>query len=117
MTSHISRDQDEVTRLHQGKNKKNEHGQVFLLLAVVIPILIVFVGIGIDLGLAYVTKTTLSKAVDAAALTAMKNVAQGTGGLTCNITSPAGLAGDQAFNINYQSVPNLSTTPTPSICF
>jgi len=98
-------------------NKKRQRGQIFWLIMAAIPVLIGFVGLGIDLGLAYVTKTTLSKAVDSAALTAMKNVAQGTGGLTCNITSPAGLAGDQAFNINYQSVPNLSTTPTPNICF
>src|SRR5271168_4107922 len=108
MTSHISRDQDEVTRLHQGKNKKNEHGQVFLLLAVVIPILIVFVGIGIDLGLAYVTKTTLSKAVDAAALTAMKNINLGTGTLpNCSLTSGAAAIGLDTFNVNYQSVPGL----------
>lgn len=97
--------------------KKGPRGQIFWLLAAAIPVLLAFVGLGIDLGLAYVAKTTLSKAVDSAALTAMKNVAQGTGGLTCNTTSPAGLAGLQAFTINYDSVPNLSAVPTPNICF
>jgi Flp pilus assembly protein TadG len=99
------------------KAGKNGRGQVGVLFIMSVIILIIFVGLSIDLGLAYVTKTTLGKAVDAAALTAMKNVSQGTGGYTCNITSAAGLAGDAAFNINYNSVPNLSGTVTPNVCF
>ena len=99
------------------KAGKNRRGQIGVLFIMSVIILIIFVGLSIDLGLAYVTKTTLGKAVDAAALTAMKNVSQGTGGYTCNITSAAGLAGDEAFNINYNSVPNLSTTPVPNVCF
>jgi len=106
-----------VNLLHPGENRKSGRGQIFWLLMAALPVLIGFVGLGIDLGLAYVTKTTLSKAVDSAALTAMKNVSQGTGGETCNITSAAGLAADEAFNINYLSVPNLSGTVTPSVCF
>ena len=99
-------------------NRRRPRGQIFWLIAAALPVLLGFVGLGIDLGLAYVTKTTLAKAVDSAALTAMKNVAQGTGGLTCNTTSPAGLAGLQAFDINYTSVPNLTPSPpTPTICF
>jgi Flp pilus assembly protein TadG len=101
-------------RMKPGRNGRGQIGVLFIMSVI---ILIIFVGLSIDLGLAYVTKTTLGKAVDAAALTAMKNVSQGTGGYTCNITSAAGLAGDEAFNINYKSVPNLSTTPTPSVCF
>src|SRR5580704_1782081 len=104
--------------MDQRKINRSEHGQILVLLSVLIPLLIIFVGLSIDLGLAYVTKTTLGKAVDAAALTAMKNVSQGTGGYTCNTTSAAGLAGKQAFNINFNSVPNLSaTTTTPNVCF
>jgi Putative Flp pilus-assembly TadE/G-like/von Willebrand factor type A domain len=103
--------------LHRAKEEKNERGQIGALIIVSLVVLLVFVGLSIDLGLAYITKTTLGKAVDAAALVAMKNVNQGTGGYTCNITSVAGLAADKEFNINYQSVPNLSTTPTPNVCF
>ena len=49
--------------------------------ALAIAVLMVFVGLAIDYGRAYVAKTTLAKAVDAAALTAMKDVNLGTGTL------------------------------------
>ena len=104
--------------LHQGRNRKDEHGQILVWITIAIPVLIMFVGLVIDLGLAYVTKTTLSKAVDAAALTAMKDVNLGTGSLpNCSLASGAGAAAQEAFNVNYKSVPGLGTPPTPSICF
>jgi Flp pilus assembly protein TadG len=117
MTSHTSKDKDQMKLSLRRKPGKNGRGQIGVLFIMSMILLIIFVGLSIDLGLAYVTKTTLGKAVDAAALTAMKNVSQGTGGYTCNITSAAGLAGDEAFNINYKSVPNLGTTPVPNVCF
>jgi|ERR1700691_4234386 Flp pilus assembly protein TadG len=114
MTSHISK--DEVNLLDPGENRKSEHGQIFTLLAILIPMLIVFAGFGIDLGLAYDTKTTLSKAVDAAALAAMKNINLGTGSLpNCSLTSGAGTIGLETFDLNYPA--SLGTVPTPSICF
>ena len=104
--------------LLQAKNKKTARGQVFVMLVLLVPILIVFAGFGIDLGLAYVTKSTLSKAVDAAALTAMKNINLGTGSLpNCSLTSGAAAIGLETFNVNFKSVPSLGATPTPSICF
>ena len=103
-----------LRRAKEGKSGRGQIGVLFVMSAIV---LIIFVGVAIDLGLAYVTKTTLGKAVDAAALVAMKNVNQGTGGYTCNITSVAGLAADKEFNLNYQSVPNLGALPTPNVCF
>ncbi len=104
--------------LHPGKDRKNERGQTFVLLVMSLTVLLAFVGLAIDLGIAYVTKTTLSKAVDAAALVAMKDVNLGTGSLpNCSLTSGAGAAALEAFNVNYKSVPSLGTTPTPSICF
>ena len=63
--------------MDQRKIDRSEHGQILVLLSVLIPLLIIFVGLSIDLGLAYVTKTTLSKSVDAAALAAMRNLNQG----------------------------------------
>jgi hypothetical protein len=54
--------------------------------------------------------------VDAAALTAMKNVSLGTDNATCS-TSAAAAAAQKAFNINYLSVPNLSTLPSPCVNF
>jgi len=98
---------------------KKERGQIWVLLAMSLTVLLVFTGLAIDLGLAYVAKTTLSKAVDAAALTAMQNIDLGTGSTlpSCG-TSPAETVALDAFNVNYKSVPNLTTTtPTPSICF
>ncbi len=92
--------------MHQRGNRKHQHGQIFVLLAIFIPILIVFVGLAVDFGMAYITKTTLSKAVDAAALAAMKNLNEGE-------TQAAALAGN-VFLVNYQSVPGLGTAPTPT---
>jgi Flp pilus assembly protein TadG len=107
MIRHTSRTKDEVTLLDQPKNKRSERGQVFALVAILVPLLIVFVGFAIDLGLAYVTKTTLSKSVDAAALSAMRNLNQGK--------TSAATAALNAFNVNYQSVPGLGAPPTPSV--
>src|ERR1039458_4356492 len=47
------------------------------MLAVALPTLLLFLGLAIDAGFAYVTKARLSKAVDAACLTTMKNLSQG----------------------------------------
>jgi Flp pilus assembly protein TadG len=96
-----------VKLLNKLKNKKTEHGQIVALLAVVIPLLIVFVGIAIDLGQAYVAKTTLSKAVDAGALAAMRNLNLGETTATTDATN--------AFKANYQSISGLGTAPTPVV--
>ena len=93
--------------LHQWKIKKKERGQIFALIAVLIGVLMLFVGLAIDLGQAYVTKTTLSKAVDAATLAAMRNLNLGQ--------STAAADAVAAFNANYQSVPGLGTVPTPTV--
>jgi Flp pilus assembly protein TadG len=108
-----------VKPLYPRKRRKSEHGQVWVLLTGFLAVLLAFVGLSIDYGRAYVAKTTLAKAVDAAALKGMQNVNLGTGALpNCSTTSGAGAAALEAFNVNFNSVPNLSvTTPTPSICF
>jgi Putative Flp pilus-assembly TadE/G-like/von Willebrand factor type A domain len=62
-----------MTLLHQRKNKPGKDGQMLLVFAFLLPVLLMFAGLAIDLGFAYVTKTTLSKAVDAAALDGMRN--------------------------------------------
>ncbi len=51
--------------------------QILALFALSLPLLILFVGLGVDFGFAFVAKTTLSKAVDAAALAGMRNLSQG----------------------------------------
>ncbi len=82
----------------------NEHGQILIMLAVVLPVLILFSGLAIDAGLLYVTKAKLSMAVDAACLTGMKNLSQGQ-------ATASSLATD-IFKANFGSNP-----PTPTITF
>lgn len=105
--SRTSKAEDEVNFLDQQREKRSERGQILALLAILIPILIIFVGLAIDFGLAYVTKTTLSKSVDAASLAAMRTLSQGE--------TQATAAAQSAFTANYQSVPGLGTTPTPTV--
>jgi len=105
--------------LYPRKRRKSEHGQVWVLITLALAVLLAFVGLSIDYGRAYVAKTTLAKAVDAAALKGMQNINLGTGTLpSCNTTSGAGAAALEAFNVNFNSVPHLSvSTPTPNVCF
>ncbi len=105
--------------MYPRKRRKSEHGQVWVLITLALAVLLAFVGLSIDYGRAYVAKTTLAKAVDAAALKGMQNINLGTGTLpSCNTTSGAGAAALEAFNVNFNSVPHLSvSTPTPNVCF
>jgi len=98
-----------VNLLDQGKIRKNERGQIFYVLALAIPVLVVFLGLSIDFGMAYITKTTLSKSVDAAALAAMRNFNEGQ----ATATSVA----KTVFNVNYQSLPGLGTTSGAVVTF
>ncbi len=76
-------------------NQRHARAQIFLLFALSLPVLIAFLGLGVDLGFAFVTRANLSKAVDAAALAAMRNVSQGQAQATAIAQS--------AFNTNYGS--------------
>lgn len=93
--------------LHQWKIRKDGHGQIFVMLALFIPILLVFLGLSIDFGMAYITKTTLAKAVDAAALAAIKNLSA-----TQTVAAEDGTA---VFNANYQSIPGIGTPVVPTM--
>jgi Flp pilus assembly protein TadG len=68
-----------------------------------LPVFLVFVGLGVDFGFAYLTKTTLSKAVDAAALAALRNSNQGQ--------SRAISIAQSAFDVNYQSALGRDVSP------
>jgi Flp pilus assembly protein TadG len=76
-------------------NQRHARAQIFLLFALSLPVLIAFLGLGVDLGFAFVTRANLSKAVDAAALAAMRNISQGQAQATAIAQS--------AFNTNYSS--------------
>ena len=60
-------------------NKRcRESGQSMVMFVLFMMMLILFVGLGIDLGFAYVTKANLSKAVDAACLSGIRSFPSGT---------------------------------------
>jgi Flp pilus assembly protein TadG len=87
---------------------KHSRGQILVTFAIVLPILLVTIGIAVDFGFAYVARAGLSKASDAAALAAMRNISLGQ--------SAAITVGKAAFNANYIPVPGNST-PVVNISF
>ena len=83
---------------------KSERGQMMLVFALVLSVLILFTGLALDAGLLYVTKAKLSTSVDAACLTGMRNLSSGQ---TTATTLATGM-----FNANYGPNP-----PTPTITY
>ncbi len=75
--------------------RRFQPAQIFIVFALSLPVLILFLGLGVDFGFAFVTRARLSKAVDAAALAAMRNISQGQAQVTTIAQS--------AFNTNYGS--------------
>src|ERR1035437_3299426 len=57
---------------------RREQGQTLLMFLLFMIVLIVFIGLGVDLGFAYITRARLSKAVDSACLTAVRNLSDQT---------------------------------------
>jgi Flp pilus assembly protein TadG len=91
------------------KFRSGERGQVLILFALSLVILLLFVGLAIDFGLAYVTKADLGKAVDAAVLTGAKNTGLGQAGYTPVATS--------AFFMNYGNTNrDVVGTPVITVC-
>jgi Flp pilus assembly protein TadG len=91
--------------LRRANNRKTQRAQIFVLFAISLPVIVAFVGLGIDLGFAFVERANLSKAVDAAALAAMRNLNQGQG--------QAKAIASSAFNTNYGS--GLGTDFSPPV--
>jgi Flp pilus assembly protein TadG len=83
---------------------RQARGQTLLLFAFLVVVLILFTGLAIDFGLAYVTKAQLSKALDAAALAGVHNL---TAGNRDDIAR-------SAFALNYGS-PGRDTGPVTPI--
>ena len=98
-------------RLYERKKmgRRRESGQTLLMFVLFLVVLILFVGLGIDLGFAYVTKAQLSKAVDAAALAGILNLPQGT--------STASNVAQNTFYANYHTSGRDVGTVTPSVTF
>src|ERR1700675_3514180 len=107
MTRRISKKIKEMKLLkflNRSKTMQKKSGQMGVLFLILLPVLLGFVGLSIDLGNAYRTRATLSKAIDAAALAAMSN---------CNLgQTEARTIAQNAFNANYGPNP-----PAVSIVF
>src|ERR1022692_3637937 len=83
---------------------KSDRGQTIVIFALILPILILFAGLAIDVGLLYVTKAKLTTSVDAACLTGMKNLTLGQ--------TTAGQLATNMFQANFGPNP-----PTPTVTF
>lgn len=88
---------------------RDDRGQTLVLFALVLSSLVLSLGLAVDLGFAYVTKAKLSKAVDGACLTAMRNLAQGQTTATTLATN--------SFNANYRATSLDANPPAVSINF
>jgi Flp pilus assembly protein TadG len=95
--------------LRRHQSTRLRRGQILVLFAIALPILIMFVGIAVDFGFAYVTKTSLSKAVDSAALTGMRNINMAGG------TAAAARIARDAFNANYGNGRGLGRDVSPPV--
>ena len=91
------------------RNRDNERGQIVLLLAVSLTLLLLFLAFAVDVGFAYATKAKLSKSVDAACLTAMRNLAQGQ--------AKAGALAVNSFNGNYELSALDANAPSVNVSF
>jgi len=89
--------------------QSNDRGQIIVLLAICLTALLMFSALSIDVGFAYITRAKLSRAVDAACLEAMKNLAQGQ--------AMARTLATNTFNANYPASGLDANAPVLSINF
>lgn len=89
--------------------RRKDGGQTVVLFALALPLVLLMLGLAIDLGFAYLTKAKLSKAVDGACLTAMRNLAQGE--------DTARTLAQNSFNANYRSTALDASPPAVGITF
>src|SRR5579872_4113467 len=92
---------------HRGQQKRKEHGQIIPMFALVLPVIILFVGFAVDFGFAYITKANLSKAVDSACLMGMRNLYQGQ--------PQAAAIAQSAFALNYGSSGRDANPPVVNV--
>ncbi len=86
---------------------RRDCGQALVLFVLLMVVLILFIGLGIDLGFSYITRANLSKAVDAAALLGASSLAQGT------VTASA--VAQSAFAMNYGTLNTSRDVDDPKV--
>jgi hypothetical protein len=91
----------------RGRNATGkESGQILVLSALLMPLLLLFTGFAIDFGLGFLTKAELAKACDAASLAVMLNLGKGE--------TQASAVGNSVFALNYNAASGLNALP-PSL--
>src|ERR1035441_1786275 len=98
-----------MKRSNRKRDRKYERGQILILLAFVMIGLMLCSALAIDVGVAYVTKARLGKAVDAACLLGMANLALGQGAATTIATN--------TFSANYPVTGLDANAPTVNVSF
>jgi Flp pilus assembly protein TadG len=93
-----------LIRVHRERN-----AQSFVLFTFLVVVMILFMGLGIDVGFAYLTKAKMSKALDSAALTAGRNLNLGQ--------ATATLKAQRVFNANYGSTSRDVSAPVVNISY
>src|ERR1017187_8243034 len=88
---------------------RGEHGQTLLMFLLFMIVLIIFIGLGVDLGFAYITRARLSKAVDSACLTGIRTLLNGQ--------PAAKAAATAAFFANYGASGRDVNPPVPDVTF
>lgn len=96
---------------------KKQTGQVFIIVALSLVVLIGSVGLAIDSGLGYMVKAKLNAAVDSAALAAVRAVAQGASEGVQRANAQA--AAQKFFAANYPAgyLGSNATFPAPTVSF
>ncbi|HVM60056.1 MAG TPA: VWA domain-containing protein [Verrucomicrobiae bacterium] len=90
--------------------RHDEGGQTLVTFVIFLMSLLLFFGLAVDLGFAYITRARLSKAVDAACLTGMRNYTVGTQAQAANIAS-------NAFALNYGTCGRDVGPVAPTVTF
>jgi len=84
-----------------------QRGQTLPMMVLMVIVLFAFVGLGIDAGFAYLTRASLSKAVDAACMIGIRNLAQGQ--------PTALLIARSTFDMNYNNSGSPGRQVTPPV--
>jgi len=103
---------------HLSRKLRKKSGQTLIFFAIMVLMLFLVVGMSIDAGSIYLTKASLDKAVDAAALTIIRNLYQGQtqamavgqASFAANFKSSNVSAGSAALNITYGTDSMNNTT-------
>lgn len=88
--------------------RSNQRGQTVVLIATMLGTMMLFAGLSVDLGSAYVTKARMARAADAASMVAMRNLNQGQ--------SVATAAAQSAFAANFKA-PAGQAAPTVNVTY